>query len=407
MFIINYIRSSIARNLGRSLLFILSSVLLLCFLAMYSNSIVVNEDLLASIGENISVTAVITNRSGSREFGLSISTKYVDGFINLDVRDPIITAESYGNINKEKLSASSGIISLYLIGTNSTDAFAFSEDDITANEPLEFLAGDEAKCIMNSEYIRRNDLAIEAGSVIDINLYKAEYDDYGSAFEFAEVAPAQITVVGFYDGKWFGDADNAIPDIICPAQWLRQQYANANALFRYSSAKGTVADPLSLNDFKESAGELRFRQVDPQASFSRTGDALLISDKVFVEAATQIMRNIQTLRLFLGPSVFLVFLLITLISFFLSRSRRAEIFIAKCLGMKKISIVFELVLENCILACAGGILAAIVLLFVSQIHLSVYLLIGLVFMVCVFAGSLASAFILTRSNMMNLMSQAD
>jgi hypothetical protein len=408
MFAMQRMKCSITRNLARSGLWIAASFLLICFLCIYINGIWSNEQLLTSIGKQIPVSATITNLNGTREFGLSISTKYVDGFIDMGVVDPVLTAESYGNIDRGKLStSSSGIISIYLIGTNSMDVFTFGKDNVTTGESLEFLAGDEPKCIMNSEYVSRNDLTIALGDVIDINLYKAKYDAYGSAFEFVKVAPARLTVAGFYACERANGVQNETPDIICPVSWLRQQYKTAGALFYYNSAKGTVAEPLLLNAFKEEAEALRFKQVNPQAGFSRTGNALLVSDKVFMETASQIMRNIQTLRLFLGPSIALTFLLVTLLSFFLSRSRRGEIFIAKCLGMKKRSILLELVLENCVLACIGGIIAAIVLLLASQISVSVYLLILLVFILCVLAGSLASTLILTHESPMKLMARVD
>ena len=407
MFAITRVKISIVRNAGRSGLFVLTSVILLCFLSLYCNSIVSNEQLLTTMGTQIPVTATIANANGSREFGLAISTKTADGFAGLGVSDPVFTAESYGNIDKGTLGADSGIISIYLIGANSMAAFSFGADAVTADAPLSFLAGDEAQCLMNSDYQSRNGLAVETGDVISVNLYRAEYDDYGTAFSFVAVAPVQLEVVGFYTHPLSGGIESAAPDIICPVRWLRQQYEAAHTLFQYSSAKGTVSDPLSLNAFKERAAQLRLRQVDPQAGFSRTGNALLISDKVFMQTASQVLRNIRTLRLFLAPSVVLVFLLVTLLSFFLSRSRRDDILIAKCLGMKKRSLMLDLVLENCVLALTGGIAAAVVLLLTSQLVLSVYWLLLPVFLACVFAGSLTSAFLLTRANMMRLLSQAD
>jgi len=281
------------------------------------------------------------------------------------------------------------------------DVFTIREE---ISEPLEFLLGEDAKCIMNREYALRNELNVEVGSVLEINLFKARYDQYGSTFKFVEVAPAQLTVAGFYSSDL---SQNEAPDIICPVKWLRQQYEMTPTAFEYSSFQWTVTDPLLLNDFKAKAEDLYLTQVNAQARFSRLGTALLVNDKIFIDAASQIMRNLQILRLFVVPVAFLVFLLAALISFFLTRSRRHEISIAQCLGMKKAYIIFKLVLENCFLAWAGGLLAAFVLLFMVEISFSAYLLILLLFMCCELAGSAISAFMLASVDPMELLVRVD
>lgn len=407
MYTIIYISRSIVRNLGRSILFIATSFSLICFSGMYLSSILGNEHLLKTMGEKIPVKATLTNPDGSREVGLSISTKYADGLINLGVTNPILTAESYGNIDREKMNIAGDTISVYLMGTNTIEAFAFNEDNIQMHGALEFLAGEDAKCIINSEYAKRNELNLEVGSVLEINLFKARYDEYGDSFEFVEVTPVQLIVAGFYSSELSGSDQSEAPDIICPVKWLRQQYEIARTPFEFNSVKGTVADPLLLNDFKAKAEELNLKQVDAQRGFSRAGVALLVSDKVFIEAASLMMRNARMLRLFLVPVVFLVFMLVTLISFFLTRSRRQEISIAQCLGTKKASILLALVLENCLLALTGGLLAAFIIIFMVEISLSTYLLILLLFICCELAGSFISAFMLTRVNPMELMVRVD
>lgn len=407
MFMLGEIRYSIARNLGRSILSIAISFSLMCFSGVYFSSIWSNEHLLKSMGEKIPVTATLINPDGSREAGLSISTKHADGLIDLGVTKPILTAESYGNIDREKMNIGSGKISVYLIGANTIDAFAFDKDDIQIDESLEFLAGEDSKCIINSEYVRRNGLDIEVGSVLEINLFKAKYDQFGYSFEYIEVAPVRLIVSGFYSSELSGNAQSEAPDIICPVKWLRQQYEIAHTQFEYSSVKCTVANPLGLNDFKTKAEKLGLKQVNTQAGFSRAGIALLVSDKMFIEAASQIMRNLQMLGLFLAPVVLLLFMLVMLISFFLIRSRRHEISIAQCLGMKRASILFELIFENCLLALIGGLLAALIMLFKVEISLPIYLLILSLFMCCELAGSFISAFMLTRVNPMELLARVD
>lgn len=406
MFMMRNIQRSIMRNSGRSILFIVASLFLLCFSGIYMSSIWNNESLLSSMGEKIPVSANLTNPDGSRDIGLSIAPKKADSLLALGIVKPILTAESYGNIDKAKMNLGSERISVYMMGTNTMDAFAFDKDALEAAEPLSFLDGREAKCILSREYAQRRDLQVDVGSVLEINLYKAKYDQSGSTFKYVEVGPAQLTVAGFYAGQLTG-VESEAPDIICPVNWLRAQYESLDAAFEYGSFQFTIADPLHLNEFKEAAKALKFKEVNAQANFSRTGSALSVNDKVFVEAASQIMRNLRMLRLFLIPVFLILLILVTLISFFLTRSRRREISIAQCLGRKRASILLELVLENCLLALAGGLLAAAFLFPVAQLQGASYLAILLLFMACELIGSLLSAFLLTRVNPMELLTRVD
>lgn len=406
MFTVGNIIRSVIRNVGRSILFIVISCSLLCFSAVYFSSIAGNEQLLATMGDRIPVSATITNLDGSREVGLSISPKYTDALADMGITNPIMTAESYGNIDRAKMNIGEGTISVYIMGANTVDAFTFGEKEIGTEEAV-FLASNDAKCLLSNEYIAQRELDVKIGDVLEINLYRPKYDKYGTAFEFAEVAPAQLTVAGFYTGNQISGVPGNTPDIICPVQWLREQYENAKVPFVFGSFQCAVADPLQMNDFKAKAEHVNLKQVDIQGASSRSGNALSVNDKLFIETASQLMRNIQMLRLFALPVILLLIILVTLISFFLTRSRRQEILIARCLGTKKASLVLELVLENCVLAFIGGILAVPLILFVARVDVSDYLLILLLFLGCELIGSFISAFILTGINPIKLLMKAD
>ncbi len=407
MIMIDYIWRSIIRNAGRSIVFIATALSLICLLCTYLSNIWSNEQLLKTLSDRIPVTASFTNADGSRETGLSISPKLVEGLMESGVTQPIVTAESYGNIDREKMGQDGGFISVYMIGSNSIEAFAFDQEQMQIAESLDFLSGYDAKCILNYAFARERGLEVQVGEVLELNLFKAKYDEYGDSFEFSEVAPAQLTIVGLYEGEQFGTSEGDAPDIICPVSWLRRQYEAAQVFFEYSSAMCTLADPLLLNVFKSRATDLKLKQVDGLARFSRAGTALLVRDKVFIESASQIMRNIQMLRLFLVPVTLFLSVLVTLTSVFLTRNRRLEISIAKCLGVKRGAIASALVLENCTLAFLGGLLATLIMLPGTGINPSTYFLILLLFVLIEALGSLTSALILGHTNGMKLLSSVD
>ena len=406
MLAMNYIRRSVIRNVGRSILFVVASCSLLFFLGVYLSTIANNEQLLTRMGEKIPVTATITNSDGSQEVGLSILETHVDDFLLAGVINPLLTAESYGNVDQEKMNVGQGKISVNIVGTNTIGAFTFHDEDMQLSEPLSFLGGEEAKCLMDLAYVWEWGLHVETGSVLELNLFRAEYNKTGYSFTFVEVAPAQLIVSGFYDSR-LGFGQGEAPDIICPVKWLRQQYEAAGAPFEFSSAKGTVAVPLLLNEFKAKAEAVHLRQADAQTSDGRMGSTLVVNDKMFIESASLIMRNLRMLNLFLIPITFFIFLLIALLSFFLTRSQKQEVSIAQCLGMKKTSLLFKIVFENCVLALIGGALAVVAMLLYAAITFLTSLLILLLFMSCVLVISFVSASLLTRMSPMAMLVRVD
>lgn len=406
MFIFDNIFHSIIRNKGRSIIYIVISFLLVCFTGVYFGSISSNERLLATLGERIPVSAAITNTSGSQEIGLEIMTQRVDKLLEMGLTDVVLVGESYGNVDKERMQQGTRKVSSYITGTNTISAFTLPEEDISIpTDQLGFLAGSDGLCLISSEFAKSRNLAAEVGTTLELNLFRARYDPYGTIKGFESVCPAQLKVAGFYEGHT--GIDSGLPDIICPAEWLRQQYAAVNVPFYYNSAKGTVADPLRLNDFKQQAEQLNFKQVNPQAGSNRDGTALAVNDRLFIQSASQIMRSIRTLRLFTAPVIALIIMLTALTAFFLMRSRRQEISIARCLGRKKLAIAMELMLDGFLLSAAGGLVAALLMGLLLDIGWAACLYILLGFMACELVGSCIPVAMLSRVNPMGLLSRIE
>lgn len=407
MFILKKMIHSISRNMGRSVLLIAISFIFVSFAGLYFGGMVRNQKLLISLGERIPVTATITDSDGAREMGLSISEKIITDFLELEITDYTLAAESYGNIDMSSLVAGGEKVSTYITGANAMSAFTISEEEMTLDldEAKAVLSSNDAYCIMNLAYIEERGLSLQEGDILDINLFRAKYDEFGFAYEFEEVASAQIKIAGFYQGT-LGDGDVKQPDIICPIEWLRQQYTEAKTHFFYTSATGNVINPLQINVLKEKAEELEFKQINIQASQNSKDVSLAIDDRLFVQSASQIMRNIQILKLFAVPVMILIILLEALVFFLTMGSRKREIYIARCLGRKKIAITVELMLESFLLALAGGLLATLLLVLVGfsgWIECGV-ILIG--FMCFELVGSFIPAVMLSHTNPMKSFSQA-
>lgn len=407
MFVLNRTLCNITRNMGRTILLIIISFLFVCFIGLYFGSIAYNKGVLRSLGNHIPVDATLTNSDGEKEIGLTISDEKIKDFLTLEIVNPVLTSKGYGNIEMSGSVDDGKRVSTYIVGSNSLSAFIITQEEmeLSINEVNLMLSGNDPVCIVNQAYIDERKLPVQVGDTLHINLFQARYDVYGYAYEFKEVASTQIKIAGIYQGK-LGDEDSKQPDIICPVEWLRQQYVDAGTAFYYTSATAKVKNPLNINSFKEKAEELNFNPINVQTTSNSKGVALSIDDRLFIQSASQIMGNIRTLRLFAIPVIVLIILLEAVVFFFVMNSRRKEIYIARCLGRKKSAITTELMVENFFLALAGGGLAMIFLILVRFTGWKECLLILIGYICVELIGTIIPAFVVARADLMRIFNKA-
>ncbi len=381
------------RNRGRSAILAVFSFLTVFFVGIYFGNLEQNEGLLSALGEKIPVSASIANSTGDRLTGLDITEKRLELFLELGLEDYTVTAESYGNIgfgpeNTEQRA------SIHLTGTNtaaSMDAWKpeFSLERAQVEEILseetgqgsllergtapqnlsntaeESTSGRDVNriglCLLNKSYVQERGLSWQVGDVIDINLYRALYDEFDGVAGFVEITSAELEIAGFYQTAPERALEAA--DLVCPLSWLAEQYRQAGSELLYSSAKGDVADPLALNDLKIKAEKAKFPQTDQQSIGGRPGNALVIDDRFFIQTASQLKSSIHLLKLFMAPLLVLVTGISAMVSFFAMCHRKQEIYLERCMGRKKSQIAAELVGENTVLSLLGG---AAALLFIPS-----------------------------------------
>ncbi|MEZ3467179.1 MAG: hypothetical protein K1W40_01555 [Schaedlerella sp.] len=381
------------RNRGRSAILAVFSFLTVFFVGIYFGNLEQNEGLLSALGEKIPVSASIANSTGDRLTGLDITEKRVELFLELGLKDYTVTAESYGNIgfgpeNTEQRA------SIYLTGTNtaaSMDAWKpeFSLERAQVEEILSEETGqgpllergtapqnlsNTAEESTSGRDVKRTGrrprparpppapgLPGQEGDVIDINLYRALYDEFDGVAGFVEITSAELEIAGFYQTAPESALEAA--DLVCPLSWLAEQHRQAGSELLYSSAKGTVADPLALNDLKIKAEKAKFPQTNLQSIGGRPGNALVIDDRFFIQTASQLKSSIHLLKLFMAPLLVLVTGISAMVSFFAMCHRKQEIYLERCMGRKKSQIVAELVGENTVLSLLDG---AAALLFIPS-----------------------------------------
>lgn len=389
------------RNKSRSFLLILISFIFISFIFIYLDSIDGNYRALENLGEQIPVSICLTDVSGIRQQGLRIQEKTADHLEQLDVKEKVLTAESYGNVSrggqdKEK-------ISVFLTAANDASAFLLEPESLTVSmEEFETMLSENAGvCLLSREYAEERGLDCQPGDVLELNLYSGKYDEIGQVDGFEKVASTQIEIGGFFQGRVYDSIMTEEPNVICSADWLRGQYAAEGKPFYYSSARGVVGNPMELNAWKEKARELSFFPMDTQKPEDIAQIALSVDDRNYIQTASKIKKNIEILKIFVIP-VFVLLILLEALIFFLSiHNQKREIFLMRCLGMKRFEIILQLLLEGSALAVIGSGAAMAVLLCAGYgFPADTWLKVFLAFMAVQFLGSAFSAILVCRKNVL-------
>ena len=222
------------------------SFIFVSFIFLYIDSIEGNYRALEDLGKQMPVSICLTDVSGIRQQGLRIPEKTVDKLGQLDVKDKILTAESYGNVS---LGGQDGTkISVFLTASNDASAFLLDPESLSVSmeEFQELLSGDDGKCMISEAYAKERGLRCQEGDVLELNLYSGKYDEIGQVEGFEKVTSTQIEISGFFQGQVYGGISAEEPNVICPTGWLQNQYAKEGKQFYFSSARGTVGNPLHL-----------------------------------------------------------------------------------------------------------------------------------------------------------------
>lgn len=405
MFFLSEIRRHIWRNKGRSLLSVGIAALLVSFVWIYIGNIRKNEAALKSLADTITVTAQITNRNGSRLIGLEIMTNRLDALLSADITEPLYTAQAGGNLELINRVEFVKACDTTIIGANSLQALlSVSGEEIIFADGWDetYLEGKEPVCVVSESYAARHDISI--GDTLSFPMYIYKFNKDGYTFNFIKVGEPSLTVIGtFQQGSDSSDTQN----MIVPINWLRLFVEESGNTFYYDSARCTIKNPLYLNDFKAYMKEKHFGEAVPKADDRRSGDELIVQDRIFIETASKLQENIKTFRWFQIPFFLIIILLIQLVSFLILRSYRQEMAIASSLGHPKLSGAASYFLETMFLYLAGCILVLPMLMGVAGIGFANMMLIFLLFFICACIGIWVALLLLLRFDTIALLTKID
>lgn len=392
----------VGRKKGQTVLRIaLTCVLLLC-LELYIGNIQRNQAALAQAGRELPVEVKVVSTDGSQDVGIRIEKRKVEGLLAAGVKSPVYSVQIAGNINPVNQVEPVKACDTSFYGINTLDGFTFAEKGsftFAQGYDESFVEDQEPVCILSSSYAAFHDLKL--GDSLELPIYSINYDQPGYSFQFESLGMVSLKVIGMFEETAGGQS--AVNGIVSIA-WVQALFEENERDFFYHSFHGLVEEPLDLNDFKAAVEELGFREVDPSAADSRTGNALEIQDKVFREMAERLQENIRTFQVFAPVVCVLLCILVLITTFFILRSSRKDIAIASSLGIPLAASGTKLLLENLLLTLVGcGIALVISTVFLGVVALPV----GGVFLTVSLLGSFGAVTMVCRFDVLEILTQQE
>lgn len=386
----NFFCLNYRRKLLTLLRVFLACFLLLC-LELYAGTIQRNKMALDQVGKELPVEVTVVSTDGTQDVGIRIEESKIEGLLAAGIKAPVYSTQIAGNIDPVNQLDPVKSCDTSLYGINTLDGFSFLENDsvtFASGFDKTFVESQDPVCVLSTNYAITHNLQV--GDNLTLPVYSIDYDQTGYSFQFGSLGTVSLEVIGTFEEASGGQST---VNGIVPIAWVRTLYENNELPFFYHSFNGVVNNPLELNSFKVAVEELGFREVNPTAADLRTGNALIIHDKVFRETAERLQGNLRLFKLFMPGFCVLLCALVLVITFFVLRSSRKNIALAYAFGKPLVLLGFTLLLDNLLLSLIGcGIALAISLPLLGTMALPV----AEVFVAVSFFGSVGAVFLVCR-----------
>ncbi len=400
MFCLKTALLNIRRHKSKSILVVLTCMLIVIFVFIYMNGIRTNEEQLHSLPQAIPVYAQICNLNGSQEVGLLIREQLLDDVQSTGkIKDLHYTARLAGSLSPATDTGNlSGICSVQ--GFNDIGTVPNLPDrkiQLADGRDTAFFQGTEALCLASESFLQQNKLSI--GDTVDLELFMYKYfSPESSVYTLEPLAKGSLRIAGSISAPTSGK-DPVNTDILCPVGWMKEKYVQTGEIFYLDSASFTVADALNLNAFKEAMTQCHLIPVSTLSKYFIWGEALRVKDEVFVSTAGRLKSNLSVLYTFAAVIFAVIALVGYAIAYLLMQGRRTDIAIMRSLGTSRRMCVVMMLMEFALLGLAGS-LFGIICAFIWLGPAWSTLLYALFFTASLLTGIAAAALQLSRGNTM-------
>ena len=293
---------------------------------------------------------------------------------------------------------------VYVMGFNTLRPYASIQPDNMEGSDA-FFAGQSAQCIASRRLLAAYHLSI--GDTLTLDLYRYQFGDYPGVMTYEHLAPRTLTIVDSFDSNTVTTDQTQLPDILIPIGWAKTIFAECDSPFHYDAVSFIVKNPLELNEFKAFMKEQRLTSVNPRASDSVSGSALVINDETFIRSATSIQNNLTLLWLFSPVLIAAVLLASAVMSHLIIHSRQGEFAVMRSLGMTKRTCLKVYLMECGFMALLGGIVGLAAGLIFTNIPFSASVGVLAIFWFVYILGAYAAVQILGRMSVVAMLSAAN
>lgn len=381
----------IGRHKVKGLLTILMDMLVVFLLHAYLSNIANNEKQLAMLPEAIPVNAYITTADGSRQAGIFIRDKLVQGLLDSAYVDQLhMDVRLKAGIDRV-IPGQWHTLNLYLEGVNCIETLgSIKESDVVWNteEDASFLQGTEEKCIVSKKLFDRKGWKLGDKVTLCQWYYYREDERYPQLFA-NPLQTADYEIAGYVDmtGKW-DERFVVPPDVIVPFHAVRNAYAKEGVPFFASSASFVLSDALCMNEFKQEMKELGFRSVAPTVpDYSLNGVALSVNDAAFISTAEHLRQVIDTVRAFFPFLLALIVGVGYLITLLLLQSRKEEMALLRSIGLNRRKCFRIFFVDQLTLVVTGVVAGSVLAVLVQGNYGGSSALAGVLVGICYLAGN--------------------
>lgn len=381
----------IGRHKVKGLLTILMDMLVVFLLHAYLSNIANNEKQLAMLPEAIPVNAYITTADGSRQAGIFIRDKLVQGLLDSAYVDQLhMDVRLKAGIDRV-IPGQWHTLNLYLEGVNCIETLgSIKESDVVWNtgEDASFLQGTEGKCIVSKKLFDRKGWKLGDKVTLCQWYYYREDERYPQLFA-NPLQTVDYEIAGYVDmtGKW-DERFVVPPDVIVPFHAVRNAYAKEGIPFFASSASFVLSDALCMNEFKQEMKELGFRSVAPTVpDYSLNGVALSVNDAAFISTAEHLRQVIDTVRAFFPFLLALIVGVGYLVTLLLLQSRKEEMALLRSIGLNRRKCFRIFFVDQLTLVVTGVVAGSVLAVLVQGNYGGSSALAGVLVGICYLAGN--------------------
>ncbi len=400
---------NIKRQKTKSLISVLISIVIVLLLNVYIGNIDSIKRQLNNLPDAITVDARVSNLNGSMQSGIAIKNETVEGIKHSPyIKDPVFTIQlkmGIGELSKEK-----SISGLNLDGLGCNDRKGISGLQSTELSWIQrgeddFFTSSRKECIIDKYILEENKLKI--GDSISITTYYYHYILGGShEIRLEPLITQEYKIVASMDMHEY-TGTNAPPSVIIPFGTIEKVFDDKGLSFTPDSASFIVKNPFELNKLKKEMKELKLLSVTAEAEFQYDGNALVINDKTFIQAAEQLEESLTLLNVGLPLIIVIVAFIGYISAYLMIQNRKSEYAIMRSVGVKHTEAFRILFFENALLQLFGSILGSLIAIFVLATNLQVISLVIGMFLVFYLAGTAAALWSLGRLSVMDVLTKHD